>query len=103
MDNKPKITLAEAKTILDASCHAPRVTEESINAKIASVGYHRDAHTTICVITMNNGFRFIGTSTPAAPENYVAEIGERYAYDNAYKQIWTHEGYLLRELLSQQI
>jgi hypothetical protein len=29
--------------------------------------------------------------------NYRIEIGERYAYDNAYRQLWQLEGYLLRE------
>jgi hypothetical protein len=51
---------------------------------------------------MKSGFQFVGTSTPASPANFDAEIGERYAYDNAFKQIWTHEGYLLRELLHAQ-
>jgi hypothetical protein len=56
----------------------------------------------VCFITMKSGFQFVGTSTPASPANFDAEIGERYAYDNAFKQIWTHEGYLLRELLHAQ-
>lgn len=96
---KPTLSLKEAKDVVDQTCLAPRVTEQSINDKIAAIGYTRDHDTTICIITMKNGFRFIGHSTPASTENFNAEVGERYAYDNAFKQIWTHEGYLLREQL----
>ena len=97
--NDPELTLDEAKAIV-ATKTAPKVTEESIKAKIAKVDYVYHHQTTICFIEMINGFRFVGTSTPASPANFDAEVGERYAYDNAFKQIWTHEGYLLREMLS---
>ena len=95
------ISEAEVKERLKSAI-APRVTEESINAKIAEVDYVFHKTTTICIIVMKSGFRFIGTSTPASRGNYDAEIGKKYAYDNAFRQIWTHEGYLLRESLSKQ-
>lgn len=101
MNLDPTITLEQAKDRLKASI-APRVTEESIKAKIKNVSYSIHGITTVCFITMKNGFQFIGHSTPASPVNFDAEIGERYAYDNAFKHIWTHEGYLLRERLSEQ-
>jgi hypothetical protein len=80
----------------------PKVTQESIAEKIEAVDYMTQDTTTICIIRMLNGFKFVGTSTPASSANYDAEIGKRYAYDNAFKQIWTHEGYLLREKLYQE-
>ena len=98
---EPVITLDEAQERLKSAV-APRVTEESIKEKIVDVKYWHHGITTICIITMRNGFRFTGTSTPAHANNYDSIIGERYAYDNAFRQIWTHEGYLLRETLSQQ-
>lgn len=98
---EPTITTDEAKDRLKGAI-APRVTEDSIKAKVQDVRYLISGITTICIITMKSGFRFIGHSTPAAPANFDAEIGERYAYDNAFRQIWTHEGYLLREQLHAQ-
>lgn len=95
------ITPIEAVEMLE-TCVAPRVTEKSITNKIAAVDYSHHATTTVCFITMNNGFKFVGTSTPASPANYRDELGKKYAYDNAFKQIWTHEGYLLRENLSKE-
>jgi hypothetical protein len=97
----PEIMLSEAQERLKKAV-APRVTEESIKAKIANVKYFFHGTTTICIITMQNNFRFIGSSTPASANNYDSKVGERYAYDNAFRQIWTHEGYLLRETLSAQ-
>lgn len=98
MSDEPSITLDEAKTIV-ASKTFPKVTEESIKEKITCVEYVYNGTTTIALITMRNGFKFVGTSTPASHQNYDEEVGKRYAYDNAFKQIWTHEGYLLRENL----
>lgn len=107
---EPELSLDEAKAVV-ATKTAPRITEESIKAKIAEVEYlmpeiindwDSDDMTTICKVRMVNGFVFIGHSTPASKANFDAEVGKRYAYDNAFKQIWTHEGYLLRELLSNQ-
>lgn len=97
---EPALTLDQAKAVV-ATKTAPRVTEESIKAKILDVTYSYNGVTTICLITMQNGFRFVGTSTPADARNYDQKVGDRYAYDNAFKQIWTHEGYLLREQLSK--
>jgi hypothetical protein len=97
--NEPSLTLEEAKAVVATKVH-PRVTEESIKDKIAGVDYHSHGLTTICFLRMKNGFVFIGHSTPADARNYDPEVGQRYAYDNAFKQIWTHEGYLLREKLS---
>lgn len=101
---EPAKTLLEVKEMLkDAS--APRVTEESIKAKIGSVTYDMKqlgvSVLTLCFIVMRNGFIFVGKAAPASPENFNAEIGQRYAYEDAFKQIWTHEGYLLRDKLSQ--
>jgi hypothetical protein len=97
---EPSITLAEAQEIVSEKT-APRVTEHDIKNKIEKSSYFVIGTTTICLITMRNGFVFIGHSTPASSANFDAAVGERYAYDNAFKQIWTHEGYLLKERMSQ--
>jgi hypothetical protein len=94
------ISIEEAQRIV-ATKTAPKITKESIEERIAKVEYLSHGTTTICIITMCNGFKFIGHSTPASPENFDASVGERYAYDNAFKQIWTHEAYLLVDELSR--
>lgn len=94
------LTEAQRNRILD-TCEAPRITEASIKENIHDFRFYLDGYTTICVIEMRNGFKFIGHSTPAHPENYRSELGEQYAYDNAFKQIWSHMGFLLRDQIAR--
>lgn len=97
---EPALTLDDAKAVVATKIH-PRVTEESIKAKIASVEYlSPKPFTTLCVITMKNGWVSTGFSAPADVRNFDAEVGERYAYDNAFKPLWQLEGYLLRDQLA---
>lgn len=96
----PAMTLDEAKRVV-AGKTAPRVTEESIVGRMGSVEYTTHGQMTVCFITMKNGFRVVGVSAPASPDNFDADVGKRYAYDNAFKQLWPLEGYLLREKLSE--
>lgn len=97
-NNEPKLTLDEAKEVLK-SAPAPRVTEESIKAKIAKVDYLIHDQMTICFITMQNGWMSVGHSKPASAANYDEGVGYRYAYDNAFKPLWQLEGYLLVDML----
>jgi hypothetical protein len=55
---------------------------------------------TVCILVMSNGFTVIGKSAPASPENFDQEKGERFAYEDAIKQLWPLEGYALREKLA---
>lgn len=96
---EPALSLGETQAIVETKT-APRVTEASIKAKISDVEYFRVRHLTICIITLRNGFFVEGHSAPAAPENYDQQVGERYAYDNAFRQLWPLEGYLLRDQLA---
>jgi hypothetical protein len=82
---------------------APRVTLDSMKERIARVDYLRHGLTTICFVTMVNGFKVIGHSTPASPSNFDASKGEANAYENAIRQLWQLEGYLLCERLTNEI
>lgn len=93
------MTFEEAQAKV-ATLQHPRVTKEYMEAKIYNVDYLNSGMTTICIITMSNGFKVIGHSTPASSENFDADVGRAYAYDNAFRQLWQLEGYLLREKLS---
>lgn len=54
---------------------------------------------TLCVLVMCNGFIVIGKSAPADPRNYDSQLGRDFAYEDALRQAWQLEGYLLREHL----
>ena len=95
----PALSRNEADALVEKSA-APRVTLDAIKAKIADAEYFRSGVLTICIITMRTGFTFVGKSACVSPENYDQAAGERYAYDDALRQIWAFEAYLLRETLS---
>jgi hypothetical protein len=93
----------------------PRVSLSDMQSKIATEAYftagaagdalgipmHDSAKLlTICIITMKNGFTLVGKSAPASPENFDQEKGNRFAYEDAIKQLWPLEGYALREKLA---
>ncbi len=105
---------------------APRVTPQSIEAKIRGEYYFTGAeaawgafmiaqndaevkaiedgtplaYLTFCVLILENGFTVVGTSGVASPENFNAEIGRKVARAKAVDQIWPLEGYLLRDQLA---
>lgn len=54
----------------------------------------------LCILVMKNGFSVVGKSAPASPENFNADLGRRFAYEDAIRQLWPLEGYALREKLA---
>lgn len=80
-----------------------RVTLDSIIAKVKSVEYinpESAPHVTLAFVTMKNGFTLTGRSAPADPGNFNKEQGQKFAYEDAIRQAWAHEGYLLCEKLA---
>ena len=53
----------------------------------------------VCLLVMKNGFTVIGKSAPASPENFNRDLGKKFAYEDAVRQIWPLMGFELRERL----
>lgn len=81
-----------------------RITPEDIRAKVKEIQYHivPNTTTTICSLTLENGFVVNGESSCADPSAFNKEFGERVAYAFAIEKIWPLEGYLLKERLSKE-
>lgn len=78
-----------------------KVSRESIEAKIANVGYMQlGKKLTLAIVTLKNGYEIIGASACVDPANFDAKLGEKYALDNAIDKLWPLEGYLLQEKLA---
>lgn len=56
---------------------------------------------TICLVVMKNGFTVIGKAAPASPENYNFEVGRKFAYEDAIRQIWPLMGFALKDRLHE--
>jgi hypothetical protein len=80
---------------------APRLTPDSLDAKIAGEMYYVFPGTTltVCCLTLENGFCVTGESAAVSAENFDAGIGQKIARAEARDKIWQLEGYLLRERL----
>ena len=75
-----------------------------IHERIADTAFYvfPGTTTTVCALTLQNGYVVVGTSACAAPENFDEGLGQTIARNNAIDQIWALEGYLLKESLSER-
>jgi hypothetical protein len=80
------------------------VTQDGIQAKVKSVQYTflNDGRTTICQITMENGFTVLGSSACVDARNFNTADGQKYSYENAFNKLWELECSLLREKLFKE-
>ncbi|UOF78410.1 sf6 [Caudoviricetes sp.] len=76
-----------------------KVTLDGIKAKIKGETYLvlPDGRTTLCILDLENGYTIKGLSACVDPAEFDLNIGRKYAFDDAFKQIWALEGYLLAE------
>jgi hypothetical protein len=82
-----------------------RVTLDSMKSRIVDEEYiHPELFPklTICCILLDNGFVLVGKSAPADPGNFNEELGRNFAKDDALRQMWPLEGYLLCEKLTAE-
>jgi hypothetical protein len=82
---------------------ANTVTMQGIIDKIKGATYTLlpNGRTTICQLTLENGFTVEGKSACVDAANYNQHLGEKYAYEDALNKIWAFEGYLLAERMFQ--
>ena len=55
----------------------------------------------VCFLVMKNGFVVIGKSAPASADNFNRELGRKFAYEDAVRQIWPLMGFALRDRLER--
>lgn len=95
-------SLQASDDLAGAVAVAPRVTLADLEAKIVREQTHVfDGVLTVHVLTMENGFTITGESACASPENFNAELGVKFAREQAIRKAWAFEGYALRERLSR--
>lgn len=94
---------AQEEDIKSAGLTAERVTPERIDEVVVSESFHVFPGTTltVCALTLKNGYVVTGESAAANPDNFDQEIGRNIARENARQKIWSLEGYLLKQKLSE--
>jgi mevalonate kinase len=78
-----------------------KVTIQQISDKIKSESYLvlQDGRTTLCTLTLENGYTVHGTSSCVDPAEFDLNQGRFHAFNNAMDQIWPLEGYLLAQFI----
>lgn len=81
---------------------APRVTPEDIESAIIGETYTvlPNGRTTVCQLTLDNGFTVEGLSASVCIENFDAEIGQKIAKQNAVNKVWPLLGFRLADKLA---
>ena len=76
-----------------------KVTLDGIKAKIKGETYLvlPDGRTTLCQLTLENGYTINGHSACVDASEFNRDLGRKYAFESAVSQIWPLEGYLLAE------
>ncbi len=80
-----------------------RVTLDALEAAIEKVVFINPEvapQFTLAIVKMKNGYVVIGESAPADPANFNAELGQKFALENAKRKIWPLMGFSLCEKLA---
>lgn len=105
MTNTPSLQSSEDSS--RAVAKTPwRVNLDAMKKRVKSVEYiHPQSipHMTIAVVILDNGYALQGKSAPADPANFNKPLGEQYAYEDALRQLWALEAYVMRDYIAGTI
>jgi hypothetical protein len=78
-----------------------KVTIELIESKIADESYLvlPDGRSTLCILTLENGYTIKGMSACVDPSSFDLQLGRQFSREDAIRQIWVLEGYLMAQRL----
>lgn len=76
-----------------------KVSREMVEAAITGETYTvlPDGRTTVCQLTLDNGFTVDGQSACVDPANFNAELGDKYARERAFDEAWKMLGFRLAD------
>ena len=106
MDKKARLTLAEIEAEIAGTYYftaaqgvqgAPKENWDCVVA-----GMHAElALLTFCVLILHNGHKVVGINHgPVNPAEFDAELGRRYARDDAVAKLWEPLGFRMRDRLT---
>ena len=76
-----------------------KVTVAQMQQRLTQVAFQKIGSTgTLCLLTLDNGFKVHGFSACVDPANYDEKIGQKIAYDEAFGKLWPLFGFLLAEV-----
>lgn len=94
----PRVSLADIEGAI--ACRYDITGAHAIGDNVFPENAHLDK-LSICILVMKNGFTVIGKAAPASPENFNRDLGKKFAYEDAVRQLWPLMGYALRDRLAE--
>ena len=81
-----------------------KVTQEDVDAAIKAESYIvlPNGRTTVCQLTLDNGFTVEGSSACVSQDNFDLMLGRSIARENAVEKVWPLLGFRLADQLSSQ-
>lgn len=78
-----------------------KVTIDDVNESIKQIDFDvlKDGKTTVCTLTLYNGFTVRGESSVVDPANFDKDLGEQYAEQRARSNVWPVLGAILADRL----
>ena len=70
-----------------------RLTEGELERLVVDAEYSRSGSLTICVLTLESGYKVVGTSSTVNPVFFDETVGREIAYRKAFEQLWALEAY----------
>jgi hypothetical protein len=95
-----RVTLADIEGSISERCEF--TAGQACQALGISTGSRALGVMSICILAMKNGYTVVGTSAPASLANFDPDLGKRFAYDSAIRQLWPLMGFALRDKLAAE-
>jgi hypothetical protein len=94
--------------IVSKHLEAPRIKPYDLDAAIDPATppqYHvfPGTTTTVCLLTLKNGYTVTGESAAASPENFDEDVGREVAFKDARNKLWPLLGFLLKDSLAKDV
>lgn len=99
----PRVSLADIEAAIGGIYYTTGLNAAASYDCVVSEVHHAQLDIlTICIVVMRNGFTVIGKSAPASPENFNRDLGRKFAYEDAVRQLWPLMGFALRDRLHKE-
>lgn len=102
MTDVNKITpgMIEGQIVGEAYVRGHEASEKFLTGQYAELSESRLACLTICLLVLKNGFIVVGESSCVDTANFDADLGRKYAREQAVEKIWPLMGYQLKSRLA---
>lgn len=79
------------------------LTKEYLEEQIVDTQYQKmGLKTTICLLTLKNGFEVVGTSACIDASIFDFAEGMKWAFEDAFNKLWELEGYVAQSRLADK-